>query len=202
MATLSVSGDVTVVVNANRGGGACTTLSMLLDSLVLSGVPPTSVLVVCRGGAAPDVPDGVRVAAPTPECGDLTGLRHVAERPFEAPTRWVVYLQDVMVVGDKFVARVVEACAKADSEPSASTSTPLCVTLDSGAGLFDVHWLSSLDLSSAGSLQDVLDACPDGCLRRLDPEVRDMGTFRYPGDAEPPRRIAWFPALDVYEFLP
>lgn len=191
MATLSVSSDVTVVVNANRAGGAWTTLSMLLESLDLAGV--SEVLVVCRGDGRP--PEGVKTVQ-APDRGEVTGLLHVASHPDAVKTRWMVYLQDTMVVGQEFAALAASVAAGAAALPS----PPVCATLDDGTGLYDVAWLASLGPPAPRSVQDVLDACPEG-RRPLDAAVEDMGTFRYPGDTEPPRRIARHPCLDVYRFV-
>jgi len=204
------------------------TLPPLLASLDMAGFPRSRIVVTCGqcpGGVAPEVPEarGVRVVACDYAAEALTGLIALSERPEDiaglAP--WVLYIQDTMMVGERFPQATHEVMRQLEAAPSSSAHPTLCVKLcdvfSLSVGFYSVAWLRDQDLAEFKASADVDEHgmrqiktwCEDKVFERCPPEStkflgkwsdREMvGTFRY-SDEGHERYIEHYPVLDLYKF--
>jgi len=189
-----------VVITAQESR-AQTTVPVLEESLRLAGVPEDAVHVV---------------TSPRPD--PLAGLWQAAKWD-AAATPWIVHLQDTMIVGREFKARLEQiiemVAAEGAAEGAGSAAGPSsdpdpavdCVRLSDrdslGVGLYRATWLAHVPKIPGASADAVFDACARHRAKFLGKAADDreaMGEFRY-DDAEDSRSIVWFPALDVYALL-
>lgn len=150
------------------------TVPPLMESLEMCGVPP---------GAATVTTEDL--------CATLPRLEAVG-----ATARWVLYLPDAAVAGERFLQRAGDVYRLVSEAPAASRVA--CATLGAGLpfGLYDTEFLRTLGRDTPD------EALAGRCDRRLgDAAPQLMGDFRYREDDDP-LTIEWYPSLDVYRFVP